>query len=205
MSNEWEIITSRDSFGKIFYIFREKPDNGGACLGYAIGLLIIIVVVLGTFSIPYNLVCTEISSYKIDRIYNENVWIFSFSFWLSLLATYVFVKSIITNLGDKFVFDDIFQNPFVTIPLLLCPISLVSAYIIKSGNESSFQLYYTINSILLMLFLHILIRYSKNKYKYGLYLIVGITLILSYKLVNSKSNLHDAHKKIQLPKKSLKE
>ena len=194
MSNEWEIITSRDSFGKIFYVFREKPDNGGACLGYAIGVLIVIVVVLGTFSIPYNLVCSEISSYKIDWLYNENVWIFSFSFWLSLLATYVFIRSIITNLGDKFVFDDIFEIPFVTIPMLLCSISLVSAYIIKSGNETSFQLYYTINSILLMLFLHILIRYSKNKYKYGLYLIVGITLILSYQLVNSKSNLHDVHK-----------
>jgi hypothetical protein len=202
MSKEWEIIPSRDSFGKVFYIFKEKPDSGGACLGYAIGILIIIVAVLGTFALPYNFVCSEISSYKINWLHNENVWIFSFTFWLSLLSLYVFIRSIILNLGDKFVFDDIFEIPFLTIPMLLCSIAILSAYILKSWNENLFQLYYTINSILLLSFLHILVRYSKNKFKIALYFVVGLTLLISYKIVNSKNNLHDVQEKIVTQKVS---
>lgn len=191
MATEWEIIKGIDPFGKITYVVREKPDNGAGCFLYLLLIIGLIIFVLGTFVLPYNLVCTEISSYSLEWIKNENVWIFSFLFWVLLFSAYIFIKAIVVNLGDKYVFDEIFEFPFITIPLLFTSLSVSILYIAKSAFSESFIIFSSAFGFLLLSFLHVVVRYSKNKYLPIFYIYVILMYVFSFFYIKEKDNLHE--------------
>jgi hypothetical protein len=171
MAKEWEFFERIGKSGKTEYVFREKDDNSGC--GMLIFVCLIILGILGIFSIPYKLIDSNFLPFKFNWFPLIDVWIFSLSTWVSALMIFILIRAY--SINGQLTFSERFESPFVTFGLASISLSTFITYLLNKYLNEAFLSISIVFLLCISLLYYVLFKNAHQNIKIWL-LIFCITL-----------------------------
>ena len=133
-------------------ILRHSGNSGdNKAIGFLIVLVLIVIVILGTFSFPYKIVEPQFAPFSFDWLSNKTVWIFCGLFWIFIVTGINLIRKLTSDKQGVIVSEYIVTNALLSNILFWGTLSAILSFVIKSRLPEDFILFGSIAAGLVLI------------------------------------------------------
>lgn len=123
--------------------------------------MVMIVLALAAFSLPFKLINSNFACFGFDWLNNSDVWLFSASAWLSLYFLYYFISRMLNEPKESRL--ESLGSPYFIVPLFSLSLSTFLTIFFSYSSESNYWITALIADIVILCILYLIFKYSDKK------------------------------------------